>query len=257
VALHEFGHVVGLSHPDQNGQSVTAIMNSRISNIDSLQADDINGARAVYGGSSTPTPASNRAPTVAAGCNPCTVQAGQTTNLSANGTDPDGDSLTYQWEVAQGTLSNPNTANPVWTAAAQVGSVSATVTVQDGRGGRDSARVTLQVVPRDTLRVGDRLFAGQSMTSSNGRYRLTYQNDGNLVLYDDVARIPLWASNTGGTSAGQAALQGDGNLVVYDAQLVGRWGSGTAGNPNAHVSLQNDGNLVVYRADGVPLCGSQ
>src|SRR5262245_5458440 len=36
VALHEFGHVLGLSHPDQGGQYVASIMNSSISSIDSL-----------------------------------------------------------------------------------------------------------------------------------------------------------------------------------------------------------------------------
>ena len=34
VLLHEFGHVVGLDHPDQAGQHVSAIMNSSISNTD-------------------------------------------------------------------------------------------------------------------------------------------------------------------------------------------------------------------------------
>nr|MBA3273658.1 matrixin family metalloprotease [Chthoniobacterales bacterium] len=48
VALHEFGHVLGLGHPDQHKQQVTAIMNSTISGIDSLQQDDINGARSLY-----------------------------------------------------------------------------------------------------------------------------------------------------------------------------------------------------------------
>src|ERR1041385_7025161 len=50
VALHEFGHVVGLDHPDQATpkQNVVAIMNSKISNIDTLQADDIAGARSIY-----------------------------------------------------------------------------------------------------------------------------------------------------------------------------------------------------------------
>jgi hypothetical protein len=48
VALHEFGHVLGLDHPDQAGQTVSAIMNSVVSDLDSLTADDINGAQALY-----------------------------------------------------------------------------------------------------------------------------------------------------------------------------------------------------------------
>jgi len=50
VALHEFGHVLGLNHPDQGGQYVAAIMNSSVSSIDSLQIDDASGAAALYGG---------------------------------------------------------------------------------------------------------------------------------------------------------------------------------------------------------------
>jgi hypothetical protein len=49
VALHEFGHNLGLNHPDQAGQNVVAIMNSMISNIDTLQPDDIAGVQFLYG----------------------------------------------------------------------------------------------------------------------------------------------------------------------------------------------------------------
>ena len=49
VALHEFGHVIGLNHPDAAGQSVVAQMNSITSNLDDLAADDIAGAQALYG----------------------------------------------------------------------------------------------------------------------------------------------------------------------------------------------------------------
>jgi hypothetical protein len=48
VALHEFGHVVGLDHPDQHGQNVAAIMNSRISGLYLLQPDDIAGGQSLY-----------------------------------------------------------------------------------------------------------------------------------------------------------------------------------------------------------------
>ena len=49
VAIHEFGHTLGLNHPDQNGQMTPAIMNSRVSGIDTVTADDIAGAQAIYG----------------------------------------------------------------------------------------------------------------------------------------------------------------------------------------------------------------
>ena len=49
VALHEFGHVLGLDHPDEHGQRVDALMNSLIGNLDSLTADDIAGAKSLYG----------------------------------------------------------------------------------------------------------------------------------------------------------------------------------------------------------------
>jgi len=48
VAIHEFGHVLGLAHPNRSGQTVVAIMNQGTLNIDSLQPDDIDGVNAIY-----------------------------------------------------------------------------------------------------------------------------------------------------------------------------------------------------------------
>jgi Matrixin/Putative Ig domain len=48
VALHEFGHTLGLDHPDEAGQSVVAIMNSQVSDLDHLADDDIAAITFLY-----------------------------------------------------------------------------------------------------------------------------------------------------------------------------------------------------------------
>jgi Matrixin len=60
IALHELGHVLGLDHPDEHGQTVFAIMNSHITETYFLQADDIAGAVALYGAPpDAPSPTGN------------------------------------------------------------------------------------------------------------------------------------------------------------------------------------------------------
>lgn len=124
----------------------------------------------------------------------------------------------------------------------------------DSGGGGSSPPVTIasgELGPNEGLNPDD------TLTSSDGRLHLTYQGDGNLVLYDVRAGdswVPLWASDTAGTAAGRVAMQGDGNLVIYDASGTALWSSDSSLNhPGARLAVQNDGNVVIYDVDGTPL----
>src|SRR5205807_7207442 len=77
-----------------------------------------------------PAPA-NRPPTVRAQCDPCTVEVGKSSTLTADARDPDGDVLTYRWTAPTGTLASPAERQTLWTAPGQAGPVQATVTVND------------------------------------------------------------------------------------------------------------------------------
>ncbi|MGO9384089.1 MAG: LysM peptidoglycan-binding domain-containing protein [Mycobacterium sp.] len=99
----------------------------------------------------------------------------------------------------------------------------------------------------DTLSAGQKLVRGESLTSSNGAYTLTLQEDGNLVL---AARgQSLWATGTDGQDVVRAELQPDGNFVVYTADKP-VWHSNTQGKKNVRLVLQDDRNLVLYSGDG-------
>jgi peptidoglycan-associated lipoprotein len=88
----------------------------------------------------------NRPPTVKASCNPCTVYLGKTSTVTADGQDPDGDTLSYTWSAPAGSLTNPNARQTPWTAPMVEGPVPVTVRVSDGKGGTASDVVTIQVI---------------------------------------------------------------------------------------------------------------
>jgi hypothetical protein len=43
VLAHEFGHVLGLDHPDEAGQYVSSIMNAYVSDTEAPTTDDQDG----------------------------------------------------------------------------------------------------------------------------------------------------------------------------------------------------------------------
>jgi nucleoid-associated protein YgaU len=99
----------------------------------------------------------------------------------------------------------------------------------------------------DTLTEGQKLVKGESLTSNNGAYTLTLQDDGNLVL---AARgKALWSSGTDGQNVVRAEVQRDGNFVVYTADKP-VWATNTKGKKDVRLVMQDDRNLVLYAAGG-------
>jgi outer membrane protein OmpA-like peptidoglycan-associated protein len=87
--------------------------------------------------------------TVRAQCNPCTVEVGQVSTVTATAVDSIGCAVTYSWSAPTGTFTDRTGRQTPWTAPQQPGTVPVTVTVtcpQDGKTASDT--VNIQVTAR-------------------------------------------------------------------------------------------------------------
>ena len=96
---------------------------------------------------------------------------------------------------------------------------------------------------------GNQLGIGASLISSNKRFHLNMQSDGNLVLYKEPEHLPIWHTNTINIGGFRANLQRDGNFVVYTDKSVPIWNSRTQDRGENYLKVQNDGNMVIYAKD--------
>jgi PKD repeat protein len=88
-------------------------------------------------------PPGNKAPSVEAAADPDSGAAPLNVRFTSQGTDPDGDRLTYEWDFDDGSA-KPATRNARHTYTA-AGTYDATVTVTDPSGASDTATVTVTV----------------------------------------------------------------------------------------------------------------
>jgi outer membrane protein OmpA-like peptidoglycan-associated protein len=92
--------------------------------------------------------------TVKAACDPCTVEVGKVSTVSAIATSSIGCVVAYAWTAPAGTFGNRTGQNTPWTAPMQPGPVPVTVTVtcpQDSKTATDT--VTIQVVAPPAAKV--------------------------------------------------------------------------------------------------------
>ena len=86
------------------------------------------------------------------------------------------------------------------------------------------------------------------LRSSDSRYILVFQGDGNIVLSGPGTHI-MWSAGVtvpSGTTPTELILGDDGNLVAYDSNGKAYWSSKTSGSDANQLLVQNDGNTVLY-----------
>lgn len=100
------------------------------------------------------------------------------------------------------------------------------------------------------------LCSSNELYSSDGKYWMTLQNDGNLCVYNYSSAgvtVGQWCSSSAniGTAPYRLYMENDGNLVIYDSTKKAIWKSGTSLGSSVSSApfklvMQTDGNLVIY-----------
>ncbi|MCX7945269.1 MAG: hypothetical protein N2746_12245 [Deltaproteobacteria bacterium] len=109
------------------------------------------------------------------------------------------------------------------------------------------------IVPfvNNRLNPNEYLSPNQTRISENGRYKLIFQGDCNLVLVDTINNVALWTSQTENKCSPRwAIMQSDGNFVIYDVNNKAIWASNTDNNPNAYLLVRDDGRIAIVNASG-------
>jgi outer membrane protein OmpA-like peptidoglycan-associated protein len=90
----------------------------------------------------------NRPPTIECLTTTMDVASGGSVELRARASDPDGDKLTYSWSATGGAVSGTGETATFNAAGVRAGSYAVTVTADDGRGGKSSCSMTVNVSER-------------------------------------------------------------------------------------------------------------
>lgn len=102
---------------------------------------------------------------------------------------------------------------------------------------------------QNSLASGESLGMNESLYSRNGAWRLTYQSDGNLVLYRHADGIAFWHSKTW-TSPGRCIMEVDGAVTVADKNGFKKTIIANQGTAKNKLVLQDNGNLQLIAPTG-------
>lgn len=158
-----------------------------------------------------PPPPVNHEPTVTCSVSPAVVAIGvdsMKVALTASGSDPDNDVLIYRWTSTAGTISGDGPNVTLDLSGASPGSYSATVSVDDGKGGKATCTASVMVQEKPNACPSVRLTAEPSVVTEGDNTQITLRAAGSDP--DGDALTYTWFS-----SRGQVA--GSGATVTLDS----------------------------------------
>lgn len=215
VALHEFGHTLGLDHPDDAGQQVAAIMNSVISDLDTLQADDIAGAQALYGNGPAYQSSVN---------NPVLL------NLSTRALVSTGDNVLIGGFIVQGTQP----------ATVVLRAIGLSLSAQGLAGALYDPMITVYDSSQRQVATNDDWFTGAN-AETIASFHLDPPNSRESALYLTLQPGAYTAIVQSFFDAQTPPSNGVGLFELYDLQTTG----GRAGNISTRGEVLGDNNVLI------------
>ncbi len=151
-------------------------------------------------------------------------------------------------------------SSPVW-AAGVTGQADRVALLDDGRlvivnSSNNIRRTIATPFPINNggtiaLRVGQSAGRNTDWRSPNGRYRLVFQGDGNLVLYDTVNGGAPWATGTHNQGGVTLRLRNDRDLVITRSNGQRVYESRTRNQNNIHsLRVFDNGAVTLANSDG-------
>lgn len=158
-----------------------------------------------------PPPPVNHEPSVTCSASPTVLTIGvdsMKVALTASGSDPDNDVLVYRWTSSSGTITGDGPNVTLDLSGASPGSYSATVTVDDGKGGTATCSSSVMVKEKPNACPSVRLSAEPSVVTEGDNTQITLRAAGSDP--DGDALTYTWFS-----SRGQVA--GRGATITLDS----------------------------------------
>src|SRR5437868_1070748 len=161
---------------------------------------------------------------VKAECNPCSVEVGRSSTVTATAQDSIGCAVTYRWTAPSGTLANPADRQTLWTASTQEGSVPVTVTVTcptDNKTASDTVNLAVTRPPARTYTFEDVYFDFDRYSLRPEATRVLDEAV-NALREDPMLRVTIEGHTCNiGTAEYNLAL-GDRRANAVRAYLLGR-----------------------------------